>query len=135
MFYVISIPLPGEHFTHTRYSRLYFLQLLFVVYIMKLKSPTKEFVQSKNTTRGGGNTVDDVKLDDDPWRGLAATCWLVRDRWHAVKTVSTMARCWFSRLGAIFSNLFFLQDVILRNTIYFCCFNHLILVWCSFSDF
>lgn len=88
-----------------------FLLLLFVVYIMKLKSPTKEFVQSKNTTRGGGNTVDDVKLDDDPWRGLAATCWLVRGRWHAVKTVSTMARCWFSRLGAIFLD-FFLQDVI-----------------------
>lgn len=135
MFYVISIPLPGEHFTHTRYSRLYFLLLLFVVYIMKLKSPTKEFVQSKNTTRGGGNTVDDVKLDDDPWRGLAATCWLVRDRWHAVKTVSTMARCWFSRLGAIFLDFFFARCYFCATLFFICCFNHLILVWCSFSDF
>lgn len=78
---------------------------------MKLKSPTKELVQSKNTTRGGGNTVDVVAVDDDPGRGPAT--WMVHDRWQAVKTVSTT----FSRLGAtagcwvmaIFCLVFFAQ--------------------------
>lgn len=78
---------------------------------MKLKSPTKELVQSKNTTRGGGNTVD-VKVDDDPGRGPAT--WMVLDRWQAVKTVSTFSRlgatvsCWMAIFVLFFAQHYFL---------------------------